>query len=430
MNVRAKRRRKVRLQESIRRAGRHRFTWYLREDFAQAGRPLRVNRDLGIIYGVKICGLESINGRKYTLDALRQAAPLYEGVMVNVDHPEDDPDETRSSYDRFGKLQRVRVKQDGLYGDLHFLTSHTMAKRICEDAEKGLGLFGLSHNATGRGESDANGVQLVQEITAVRHVDLVADPATVNSLFESRRSAMATKTKTQATGKGKKGKDLLEGPYGSPGDDLRMDQAKMAGTIVPDEEDDSEAPDYSSDGPDLHGSAADMIEALLRDLEAGEIDHDTLVSKVRSILNAFKDDEGGGDEEEDDEDDEDTDEEEDDEEMQDSVDSKLLKKLAGSKDKDVRKLVETLDAVQVKQRITNQRLQAQQLCQKMKLPRAARTAVFMESLYQAPNRKAMKRLIQDRRSLVETRRPTSHSRDGRGMQELDAKAVCQIAKDE
>ena len=62
--------------------------------------------------------------------------------------------------------------------------SHPFAPAILEAAEKNPTLFGLSHNAEGRTRRD-NGSTLVEEIVRVRSVDLVSDPATTKSLFES-----------------------------------------------------------------------------------------------------------------------------------------------------------------------------------------------------------------------------------------------------
>jgi len=147
---------------------------------------LRVDRKAGIIYGVKVLGLVSENGRRYTPSAVKAAARLYEGVRVNVDHPEKDASQPRSAYDRLGKLINIRyVEGEGLYGDLEILMTHPMAKRICEAAERMPDAFGMSHNAQGEGDEDKDGTFVVNKIAEVRHVDLVADPATTKSLSES-----------------------------------------------------------------------------------------------------------------------------------------------------------------------------------------------------------------------------------------------------
>jgi len=148
---------------------------------------LKVDRKNGIIRGVKILGLVSENGRRYTPNAVRDAIGMYEGIRVNIDHPEK-PDDIRSAEARFGKLINVHfVEGEGLYGDLEFLRSHPMAERICEAAERMPDAFGLSHNAQGEGDENKDGIFVVSKIVEVRHVDVVADPATTKSLSEARK---------------------------------------------------------------------------------------------------------------------------------------------------------------------------------------------------------------------------------------------------
>lgn len=175
------------LSESADRPVTHRID--LREDVRSRG-PLKVDRDKGVIYGVKVLGLESVNNRRYLPQAARNARSLYENAHVNIDHPpkKEGPNASRSSYDRFGKLINVRfVENDGLYADLEYLKAHPMADRICEAAERMPDLFGMSHNAQGEGKT-VDGVFVIEQITEVRHVDLVADPATTQSLFESKEA--------------------------------------------------------------------------------------------------------------------------------------------------------------------------------------------------------------------------------------------------
>jgi hypothetical protein len=144
----------------------------------------RVDRAAGVIRGVKIIGRISANGREYTREALSKARGLYEGIKVNCDHPTRH-NEARGVGDRFGRLVNVREKDGSLYGDLEYLKSHPMAERVAEAAETMPDAFGLSHNAEGRTVM-RNGKTIVEEITRVRSVDLVSDPATTSGLFESR----------------------------------------------------------------------------------------------------------------------------------------------------------------------------------------------------------------------------------------------------
>lgn len=160
----------------------------LREDITQFGSPEKIDKDQGILYGVKALGLESQNGRRYTKEAIAAAKKFYEGLRVNVDHPAK-PTDQRSAYDRIGWLEGVEIREDGLYANLHLLTSHELTPKILEAAEKNSNLFGLSHNALGEGEN-VDGVFVVGRITEVLSVDLVADPATTHGLFESKRFAV------------------------------------------------------------------------------------------------------------------------------------------------------------------------------------------------------------------------------------------------
>lgn len=146
----------------------------------------RVDREQGVIRGVKILGFDSGNGRTYTRDALQRAIPMYEGVKVNIDHPDPrTPAAPRDPDDRFGKLLHVRLTEDGLYGDLHFLKSHPLAERVCEAAEHHPDLFGLSHNAKGMVKETDKGHWVIHEIVRVQSVDLVSDPGTTRGLFEA-----------------------------------------------------------------------------------------------------------------------------------------------------------------------------------------------------------------------------------------------------
>ncbi len=158
------------------------------------GKPERVDREKGIIYRVKILGRRSPNTHKvkgaesteYTLEAMQQAIPLYEGLSVNVDHPDrDNPGKDRSSRDRIGWITDVEVDDTGMYGNLNLLLADPLSTKLFEAAERRPQLFGLSHNALGRGEV-RNGVYTIVEIPEARSVDVVADGGTVTSLYESR----------------------------------------------------------------------------------------------------------------------------------------------------------------------------------------------------------------------------------------------------
>jgi hypothetical protein len=147
----------------------------------------RVDREAGIIYGVRLCGPHSGNGRYYPPQTFLEALHLVSGLKVKIDHPAKRPDETRSSTSTFGWVEAPRVGDDGaLYGDLHYLRDHEMADLICEAAERNPRLYGLSANWTGEIDgTDSDGLQVVRRILDAISFDIVDQPATSESLFES-----------------------------------------------------------------------------------------------------------------------------------------------------------------------------------------------------------------------------------------------------
>jgi len=147
------------------------------------GVELAADAEHGVIRGVKILGTSSHNGRTYAPEAINKAAGLYEGAKVNVNHPRDKPNDPRDYRDRIGRIAKVRIREDGLYGDLHFNPKHALAEQLIWDANNAPENVGLSHNVQARVRG-RNGQQVVEEIYAVQSVDLVADPATTHGLFE------------------------------------------------------------------------------------------------------------------------------------------------------------------------------------------------------------------------------------------------------
>lgn len=190
---------------------------------------LKIDQDAGIIYGVKILGRYSKNchgiqgvteGTEYTAQCLRDALPLYEGATVYCNHDRAAGDGARNINDTFGTLRNVRVSEhaDELRGDLHYLKANPMAPRVVEDVLRGLGVFGLSHNAFPEKASVREAKYVIDKLESVRSVDLVDKPATNKNLAESREKTMKTTFKAMLTealknlsaGRKKVGKQLLE----------------------------------------------------------------------------------------------------------------------------------------------------------------------------------------------------------------------------
>jgi hypothetical protein len=150
----------------------------------------QVDRESGVIRGVRILGRVSRNGREYSDAALQQAARLYEGLGVNLNHPErPQSDGTRDVEDGFGWLETIEVRGDGVYGNLHYFRAHPSADVIVEAATRNPRRFGLSHHAEGC-VAQKNGKVVVEAVESVRSVDLVQNPATNNGLFESKSATV------------------------------------------------------------------------------------------------------------------------------------------------------------------------------------------------------------------------------------------------
>ncbi len=157
----------------------------LEEFTTNRGVTLDVDEANGVVHNVKVLGMHSVNGRKYPKKVIEAARHKYEGAKVNVDHARNDHDPRRYS-DRFGRLSGVRCKEDGLYADLHYNPKHQLAEQFAWDARHAPENVGLSHviEATAK---RSNGEMTVEEISRVVSVDIVADPATTKSLFESQQ---------------------------------------------------------------------------------------------------------------------------------------------------------------------------------------------------------------------------------------------------
>jgi hypothetical protein len=162
-------------------------------EFIQIGGASRVDREKGIIYGAKLLGAKSKNGGRYPRAAREAAKQLYEGIVINVNHPRrEKPGEERKVEERFGVASNIQVTDEGTFADVAYLKSHPMADSVAEAAERNelSNIFGFSHNAI-TVQSHHDGELVHESISKVRSVDLVADPATTKGVFESMDPAIS-----------------------------------------------------------------------------------------------------------------------------------------------------------------------------------------------------------------------------------------------
>lgn len=147
-------------------------------EFSYLGDNAVIDDGGSILRNVRVIGRKSRNGREYPLPVLREAIPLFEGCLVNVDH--DLSGRNRSYEDNIGVLKNVREDAEGLMADLHLKPTHELYESIKWDYKHATKKIGLSFFGDG---PVVNGI--VTKIDSVTEVDLVLNPATAKSLVES-----------------------------------------------------------------------------------------------------------------------------------------------------------------------------------------------------------------------------------------------------
>lgn len=149
------------------------------------GRTMAVDAAAGTVKNVKILGPQSANGRVYSEAAMRGAVALYEGAKVYLNHPTK-AGEPRRVEDRFGEMRGVNFKPgEGLFAEkFSYNPKHPFAEAFAWNAEHAPHSLGFSHNITGKTTS-RDGKVVVESISKVASVDLVAEPATTRGLHES-----------------------------------------------------------------------------------------------------------------------------------------------------------------------------------------------------------------------------------------------------
>jgi hypothetical protein len=154
-----------------------------------------VDRENHIVRGVKVLGFTSANGRIYDFAAVKEAIQKYEKAPVNKDHNMEEP----SFSDRLGWLENVILEKDGLYADFHYNPHAEGIESFLWFAEhNGLGDVGFSHLVSGKYSVDPDGTERITRIDKVKSVDLVANPATTKTIFESEVKPMPKKVVKEA----------------------------------------------------------------------------------------------------------------------------------------------------------------------------------------------------------------------------------------
>lgn len=149
-----------------------------------------------IVKQAKLVGLTSRNGRIYRPAGLKAAIPLYEGARINDDHPKGPAVTARGYGERMGHViaGSVNFREGfGLFGDLSMNPKHALTEQFLNDAQYAPHNVALSHNVLGKVVREGM-TAVVEAISRVISVDVVGDPGSTNSLFESFEDSEAMKT--------------------------------------------------------------------------------------------------------------------------------------------------------------------------------------------------------------------------------------------
>ncbi len=157
------------------------------QEYADArGAPLRVDRTRAVIQGVKILGLD-VAQRPHV--SARGAGGGEGAVRRREGECESSQGRTAGAARLSGPHGRDPRRgscgsDEGLFGDFYFNPKHALAEQLLWDAEHAAENVGFSHNVEARTARRGERT-VVEAILKVQSVDLVADPATTRSLFES-----------------------------------------------------------------------------------------------------------------------------------------------------------------------------------------------------------------------------------------------------
>ncbi len=149
------------------------------------GRTLAVDAAAGTVKNVKLLGPQSANGRAYSEQAMKQAVALYENAKVYLNHSTN-PKDPRKVEDRFGEMRGVSYKPgEGIFAETFaYNPKHPFAEAFAWNAEHSPHSLGFSHNIVGK-TITKDGRTVIESISKVTSVDLVAEPATTRGLHES-----------------------------------------------------------------------------------------------------------------------------------------------------------------------------------------------------------------------------------------------------
>jgi hypothetical protein len=176
---------------------------YVTERLGPLARPSgTIDRDKGIVFGVRVVNCESGNGRYYPPAVLRAAASKYEGRPSYWGHRKS-PTDTADPNVRFGTLRNVRPSADGkgLDADLHLNPKKRESEDFFWACENDPGFYSLSphHLIRWHRQLDRDGRKVAESIDEVASVDVVSEGGTTSSVFEALGDQQMTPQEVAAT---------------------------------------------------------------------------------------------------------------------------------------------------------------------------------------------------------------------------------------
>jgi hypothetical protein len=135
-----------------------------------------------ILKNVALSGCESKNGYRYTEQALRKAAALYDQKPVFLDHAEKRTEPgARSTRDLVGSIVNPRFDGGRIRGDVRVLDTDSGRTflALVEGATPGVG---MSHVVLATRSRDGQTVERIEDVISV---DVVVRPATTSTFRES-----------------------------------------------------------------------------------------------------------------------------------------------------------------------------------------------------------------------------------------------------
>jgi len=143
-----------------------------------------VDREHGVIRNIVLLNEISVNNKVYPKTTREEATPLFEGKKCYDNHGNMTGKDGRPIREMIGVFRQSRFEGGKNKADLHLFDGE-LKEKILSIAEKGPESCGFSLDGNGKTRW-SDGKMIVDKITRVNSVDLVGDPATTTSLFESR----------------------------------------------------------------------------------------------------------------------------------------------------------------------------------------------------------------------------------------------------